>query len=864
MFSCSLCVRRALQSLAPSPSVSATRLTVSSLPSIALPTANISRSHATLQSIQKGHHRRSLYKALRQKKDVRVGKLSRAGSVPARARRKDVLAREENRGRLITDSTGRNLDRAMRLEAKYLVDPLKLAQSVVEKLRDDDFDAAMSLVRASEKSRDGMPVDNIVSWNHIIDWLMSKSEPSLAWKVYNEMKKRGHKPDAHTYTIMLKGYRENIKKPNAVKQAVAVYDSIFAANSNVTPTTIHTNAVLSVCARANDIDSLWRIAGRLPDKGPGAPDHITFTTILQAINAEVRARAVEMGSRNGPNYDPQPLFEQAVSDARKLWVDITARWRKGDLQLDEALVCAMGRLLMLSTDTKAHEDILNLVQQTMNISKNPDASEAPDSDTVAEDSDTTAASGERSASPGSSQSLAKPVSYLPQRGSAPTSIYATPGRNTLSMLLETTTALRYLRQGKYYWDLLTSPEGPYKIVPDHQNIMTYLRLLRVSRASQATLDVLRQPRPKEIQDRLMVRGTFFIAMSTCLRDKNNPNVFEIANRILDLMQGNAEAADQTPSTEVEGQKLRMSPKVLTKYLELALATTNGLNGARLNKTKDGDLDFERDPRKNNTLRALRRLAPDMLNVKRLLKLHITELEQHAAVKSRTPTVQKLLAKRELTHLRVSETIEELVEFLRTLIRAHDKILMVNERLEDDGMGPLDKEILSECWSQKRKLSAFISKINNARGIPNESHRVPHERERTQGLSDRPTSTEAVEEDDKFEDEPGASLDAAVPNQRTKTIKEIRKAQRKQEKTREESRLSRRQKRELEKEERIRKQFPPSMLKPKPTQSSNDHQQSRARNTTSLSRGYSGWGGEFEALAREQGQGEKTEFVDLRS
>lgn len=187
MFSCSACVRRALHSLSLDPNVSRASLTVSAVPRFVPHAATLSRHHATLQSIQKGHHRRLLYNALQRKKSVRVSRLSRVGSVPAKAHRKDVLAREENRGRLMTASTGTNLDRAMRLEAKYLVDPLKLAQAVVEKLREADFDAAMSLVRASEKSRDGMAVDNIVSWNHIIDWLMSQGEPSMAWKVYNEV-----------------------------------------------------------------------------------------------------------------------------------------------------------------------------------------------------------------------------------------------------------------------------------------------------------------------------------------------------------------------------------------------------------------------------------------------------------------------------------------------------------------------------------------------------------------------------------------------------------------------------------------------------------------------------------------------------
>lgn len=146
-----------------------------------------SRSHATFQSIQKGHHRQDLYKALKKKKLVAASN-SKAASPRAKSLSKDRQAREHNRLQRLTDAgRAEYLQNAMTQEARFLVDPLKLAQAVVEKLRDSDLEAALQLVRASEKARDGMPVDNIVSWNHIIDWLMSQKSPSDAWKVYNEV-----------------------------------------------------------------------------------------------------------------------------------------------------------------------------------------------------------------------------------------------------------------------------------------------------------------------------------------------------------------------------------------------------------------------------------------------------------------------------------------------------------------------------------------------------------------------------------------------------------------------------------------------------------------------------------------------------
>ncbi|KIW66755.1 hypothetical protein PV04_06054 [Phialophora macrospora] len=824
MFTCDACLRRAWLSLG-SASTTPPRLTFQHLQAAINPPLSFSRSHVTLGSLRKGHHRHSVFEALKDKKRrVSVPKL-KPSNPRSRFNAKHAEAVENNRlKRLEPEAREKYLKRAMIQESKFLVDPLKLAQNVVEKLRDHQLDEALELVRASEKSRDGKGVENIVSWNHIIDWLMSQDSPGEAWKVYNEMKKRGHKPDSHTYTIMLRGYRHNVKKPNAVQQAMNVYDSIYAANSAVTPTTIHTNAVLSVCARAHDVDAMWKIAGRLPERGPGAPDHVTFTTILQGLNAEAQKRAIEQGAREGVGFNPQPIFDQVIDDARKLWLDITARWRKGYLHVDEALVCAMGRLLMLSDDKKTQKDVLNLVHQTMNIAK---MSQAPDAEVEPQEADELGSDEQRPSTIGFPARIA-PRSDPSSRqvSTSDSSVYATPGTNTLSMLIETATALRELRLGKYYWELLTSKDGLYKIVPDHQNIMAYLRLLRVSRASRAVLDLLRAPRPEEVNYKLMVRGTFIIAMSTCLRDKKNPNVFETASRIMDLMQESAEDMSEHESEgELGGQKLRFSPKVLRMYLEIALATTKGINGEALEKTKNGDLDFERDPSKNHTMRALRRLGPDIMNVRQMIKSYLIDIEQQASLQERTIRVKKLLEKRRITPYSTNENISDLVELLRTMIGATDKIILVNEKLEDEGMGPLDKEILTECWLQKRKLSAFVSKYANAvveprkpsetraRRVNEQGHDLARRRPREHDEDD--LDAEAARQDNLTDDDlTDPSMPA--PSPRAKILSDIKSAQEKVLKKSEERGLSRRQKLELLKKENIRTQFPASMLREQET------------------------------------------------
>jgi len=122
------------------------------------------------------------------KKQLQVVSKRRPDNPRERLRARDRDARERNRLRLLNDDARKDYRaRAMQREATFLVDPLKLAETVVEKLRASRLDDALALVRASEKSREGMPVDNIVSWNHIIDYLMSKDSPNMAWKVYNEV-----------------------------------------------------------------------------------------------------------------------------------------------------------------------------------------------------------------------------------------------------------------------------------------------------------------------------------------------------------------------------------------------------------------------------------------------------------------------------------------------------------------------------------------------------------------------------------------------------------------------------------------------------------------------------------------------------
>jgi hypothetical protein len=496
------------------------------------------------------------------------------------------------------------------------------------------------------------------------------------------MKKRGHKPDAHTYTIMLRGFTANIRKPQAVQNALSVYNSMFAPNSAVTPNIIHTNAIINVCARGKDMDALWSVAGRLPERGPGAPDKWTFTTILNALasNAQTKAsqyQQVQTGRVPGDNGDydehARKVFDEAVGDGRKLWGDVVGRWRKGDLMVDQPLVCAMGRLLLLGSRRSGWEDVFGLVEQTMNIPRWTPGGEE-----------------QKTLPPPESEFEPVEISFPAGdgkggetgAGKVGTSVYAQPGNNALSMLMQAAIMTKNVPAGKMYWDLLTDTNGPYKLEPDAANLASYLRLLRISRSSKVVVDLLRSElltTSESLGNDFYKRGTFVIAMSTCVRDKNNPNVFEHANRVVDVMQERLE---------------EMDPKVMGMYINLAVLTTPGVSSVSPLREQE----FEKDGSKNNAMRALKRLGPSVVNVKDLIKKRVLEEEMQSGRgkgKGR-PGLERIGGG--------GPSVDDLAAFLQSMVGAYDRLLA-----KGAGAG-VERALLEEWLGQKRKLSAFVTKM----------------------------------------------------------------------------------------------------------------------------------------------------------
>ncbi|KAH9884540.1 hypothetical protein F4778DRAFT_787649 [Xylariomycetidae sp. FL2044] len=406
----------------------------------------------------------------------------------------------------------RSTEWAVDKELQYLNDdPYNIAQKVRSKLEKDSLEEALLLTRrASSRS-----AKVTVSWNHLIEYQLRHQRLHAALKLYNEMKKRNQMPNAQTYTIIFSGCAASPHSKLAVAEAVKIYQAMLSS-SRLNPNTVHLNAVLKVCAKAQDIESMFSIAQTAND-GLRAPNNLTFTTVLNGL----RQRATP-----GPQVDPDTeLIKITIHRAKSIWEEVISRWKAGSIVVDEELVCAMGRLLLLG-NRKDAEAVGDLLEQTMMIPKeDPQRKQKlPGSS----HSSTKADAGSRSlAAPSRSTQIKAP--------GAPAATHALPGKNSLSMALvylkktwKTSDALRY-------WYFFTKKGG---VVPDTDNWYRLLDCFKLGRNSAGAVTCMERW-PEDVPGAIAFRW----AMHTCLRDNLNRSAFWHATKILDLMVKRVETPD---------------------------------------------------------------------------------------------------------------------------------------------------------------------------------------------------------------------------------------------------------------------------------------------------------------------------------
>lgn len=455
-------------------------------------------------------------------------------------------------------------ERHLKLELKYLQDKFKLAEHVHYTLRCEQPLKALDLCRLASKQQ-----NVIVSWNHCVDWYMKRGKHDEAVKIYNEMKKRAQFPDGHTYSILLHGLatppnKDGVVSASNVTKALNIYYSMSSPTSRVAPNIIHTNNVLKVCKAALDMDALWGVVSKLPEEGPGAPDQMTYTILLDAIRSGV------FGNDEDNVYAEQLAGSRykAVQEGRTVWRDVIKRWRNGQIHMDERLVIAMASLLLKSPRIQDWDDVLNLFQQTANIerllpelgSPNRHIDHVPQSGTaqIAEMAQEEDEDGYRDTPTGQAFQLVQPHARDSLHQGRPSTLtFVKPGNGTLSILVHACSKLHSPKAARAYWDLLTSPDGIYKVQPERGNYHTYLRLLGSNRSSSQAIQFLRHMADSQVPFNYV---TFRIVMSICDRDKKNKHMLDNARTVIDVMEKTLPLPDA---------------RTLTKYLDLALFTDDG-------------------------------------------------------------------------------------------------------------------------------------------------------------------------------------------------------------------------------------------------------------------------------------------------
>ncbi|KAI1155062.1 hypothetical protein F4825DRAFT_460047 [Nemania diffusa] len=394
---------------------------------------------------------------------------------------------------------GRSAQWAARKELQYLGDPLHIANRIRIALHKGDFELAADITRQASKT---LPVT--VSWNHLIDYQLENGRMHAALKLYNEMKKRAQQPNAQTFTIIFRGCAKSKHPKLAVAEAVRLYQNMISVG-RIKPNTIHLNAVLQVCAKVGDLDSMFSILNTSDDP-LRSPNNLTYTTILNAMR-------MNFDKRPGDNEPSERLEDKEVQQekqsvirrAKAIWEEVISRWRSGSLIIDEELVCAMGRILLMGSYSDI-DSIEGLIEQTMMIPR----------------ADNKGLSGRE----GGNAALAAPRSTIKAPG-APAISHALPGNNSLSMILEALEKTRRTTKAVKYWNMFTIH---YNVVPDPDNWTRALRVFHRGKNSGRVATAL-QNMPNDLRTHKHVR----LAMKACLRDNLNKSALDNATAILKTM-----------------------------------------------------------------------------------------------------------------------------------------------------------------------------------------------------------------------------------------------------------------------------------------------------------------------------------------
>ncbi|PHH72262.1 hypothetical protein CDD82_6056 [Ophiocordyceps australis] len=379
-------------------------------------------------------------------------------------------------------------------------DPWHIGNQVERILANGGFDEALML---AQKFSARMQV--VVSWNHLIDHLLKRQKIKEAIKLYNDMKKRAQLPNVQTYTIIFRGLAHSDHPKYAVDVALKHYN-ILLTDKRLSPNSTHLNACLNVCARAEDVDSMFLIAQTANDS-TRAPTAYTYTIIFNALRAHALTELKEKSDINNKQKSKY-LQDTVMNRAQDLWSEAVTKWRHGEIVLDERLVCAMGRIANLARHRNEKRHVFELLSLTMNI---PNFTQQVELDPYRAEMQNISLPG--------SQPVPVPLSK--------SAFYVVPGKSTLSLILDTLTQTKDKTAGVKYWNLMVRHYG---IIPDADNWLRMFYMLKEAKSSEDVTQVFDILPPDFLQVKM-----FRLALETAIRDNLNGNAFKNATTVMDCM-----------------------------------------------------------------------------------------------------------------------------------------------------------------------------------------------------------------------------------------------------------------------------------------------------------------------------------------
>lgn len=323
-------------------------------------------------------------------------------------------------------------------------------------------------------------------------------------------------------------------------EALKIYNTMLSS-SRLKPNVTHLNAVLDVCSRAQDLESMF-VTLRSADKAR-APNNWTYTIILNALRHQP-SNYKDLPDGSGVEGEAvKKSIETTIQRGKLVWDEVMSRWKKNEIVMDEELMCAMGRLLLLG-GAKETEAILALLSNVLGVPRlDQEQLSAPAQKSSSDQSDESQSAPE----PKTQQQQMQQQQQQQRQLQGPSRPMA--GKNTLSLVMKALGVSRRTKLAAKYWDFLTSTFG---IVPDKWNYKHYLDSLSTGAASGKAARTI-EGMPAEMVDGLVVRRGMLI----CHFDAYNEKAFENATAIYDAMM----------------QKMR-TPDAECMKLYLQVATSN--------------------------------------------------------------------------------------------------------------------------------------------------------------------------------------------------------------------------------------------------------------------------------------------------